>query len=173
MKVRFKKRTSKGTQVPKDGGTKNKLKNIVDEFKNIRTVELASIKSFFLEKIFWTFLGLIGIAWAFYFVPSNFQIWSENPSIKMEGDLTLSQLKYPAISITPSGSTKYAIAERLGNYLEPKKLPKNFRLVRNLLLKCAVVYKGEIEGRVTRAIDDRTYYDEYLSQCMGYYLKFD
>ena len=78
------------------------------ELKNVRTIELVCKNSFFLERLFWAILGVLGIAWAFYFVPHNFQVWNNNPSIKMQGDLDLSQIRYPSISITPSGTTKYA-----------------------------------------------------------------
>ena len=34
--------------------------------------------------------------------------------------MELSDLNYPAMTICPQGTTKNAIAERLGNYLDPK-----------------------------------------------------
>ena len=146
-----------------------KFLHLSKELKNVKTVELASKNSFFLERIFWAILGVIGIAWAFYFVPQNFQVWNNIPSIKMQGDLDLSQIRYPSISITPSGTTKYAIAERLGNYLDPKELPLNLRKVRNMFYKCAMLYKNgyatqfDISGT---AIADSYYFDDYYQLCL-------
>ena len=139
------------------------------ELKNVRTIELVCKNSFFLERLFWAILGVLGIAWAFYFVPHNFQVWNNNPSIKMQGDLDLSQIRYPSISITPSGTTKYAIAERVGNFLNPKELSLNLRKVRNLFYKCAMLYKNgyatqfDISGT---AIADSYYFDDYYQLCL-------
>ena len=146
-----------------------KFLNLSKELENVRTVQLACKNSFFLERLFWAILGVLGIAWAFYFVPQNFQVWNNIPSIKMQGDLDLSQIRYPSISITPTGTIKYAIAERIGNYLDPKDLSLNLRKVRNLFYKCAMLYKNgyatkfDISGTT---IADSYYYDDYFELCL-------
>ena len=50
----------------------------------------------------------------------------------------LSELKYPAMTVCSKDSVKYALAERLGNYLDPEKyLPEEFISLRAEFMKCA------------------------------------
>ena len=64
----------------------------------------------------------------------NVMIKDENPLIAIRGDIDLSEVEYPAITICSEQTTKYAFAERLGNYIDPdlelpdplKKLQKKF-----------------------------------------------
>ena len=149
-------------------GRKEKLKDMESEFKNIRTIELVCLKSSILEKILWISLGIIGIAWVIYFIPGNYQIWKENPSIKMQEDMQLSEIKYPAISILPSGIFKYAIAERLANYLDPKTLAANFRKLRTLLLKCSTMYMNGYASKAPNPsnLQDYHYWEDYYTNCL-------
>ena len=89
-----------------------KFKGFLNELKNVKTIGLAWIAENVLEKFFWAIIGLLGIAWGFYFIPSNIELWLTNPSILTRGDFNLSQIKYPAITINPSGIPKYAIVEQ-------------------------------------------------------------
>ena len=58
---------------------------------------------------------------------------NENPLIGRWVNIDLSEVEYPAITVCSEQTTKYAFAERLGNYLDPnvvlpnalKKLQKN------------------------------------------------
>ena len=55
-----------------------------------------------------------------------------------QGNADLSQINYPAITICSQSSSKYAIAERLSNFMDPsKELPPAFRTIRNEFLICA------------------------------------
>ena len=137
-----------------------KLRRLKDELKNIRTIELAYQKNLFLERIFWAVLGILGVAWAFYFVPSNLEVWKNNPSIVSKGNVDLSEIDYPAITIAPSGITKFAIAERLANYLKPEKIPKELNQIKSLLFKCAVLPKHDPASDT-----DFSYYKSTLSSC--------
>ena len=57
----------------------------------------------------------------------------------LKGEVHLSELKYPAITVCSKDSVKYALAERLGNYLDPEQdLPEEFISLRNEFMKCAV-----------------------------------
>ena len=64
----------------------------------------------------------------------NVMIKDENPLIAIRGDIDLSEVEYPAITICSEQTTKYAFAEQLGNYIDPdvelphplKKLQKKF-----------------------------------------------
>ena len=137
-----------------------KLGRLKDELKNIRTIELAHQKNLFLERIFWAVLGILGVAWAFYFVPSNLEVWKNNPSIVSKGNVDLSEIDYPAITISPSGITKFAVAERLANYVKPEKIPDELKQIRNLLFKCAVLTKENPSFDT-----DHRYYKSTKSRC--------
>ena len=45
-------------------------------------------------------------------------------------------LGYPAVTICPKVSTKYGIAERLGNYIDPNNLPEKILTLKKELFKC-------------------------------------
>ena len=65
----------------------------------------------------------------------------------IQGDVDKDLLKYPAITICPKVSTKYAIAERLGNYIDPNNLPKKVSLLKKELLKCYFDSPMEIDKK--------------------------
>ena len=50
--------------------------------------------------------------------------WELNASVLIQGDTDAIDLKYPAVTICPKVSTKYGIAEQLGNYIDPSNLPE-------------------------------------------------
>ena len=85
-----------------------------------------------VEVFLWISLGIAGIAWIMYIM--NMVIKDENPLTAIRGDIDLSDVDYPAITICSEQTTKYAFAERLGNYFDPelelpdplKKLQKRF-----------------------------------------------
>ena len=63
--------------------------------------------------------------------------WGESPSVLIQGNSDSTELKYPAVTICPKVSTKYAIAERLGNYIDPMNLPKELLALRHDFFMCA------------------------------------
>lgn len=137
-----------------------KSRELSDELKNIRSIELAYSSKNVVLMFVWTILGLIGIAWAFYLFPNNYDVWKHNPSIISKANLDLRQIDYPAISISVPGVTKYALAERLGNYIQPKKLPIQIRKLRNLLWKCSTPISSD------KINTDKEYYDYYIDNCV-------
>ena len=70
--------------------------------------------------------------WIIYFI--KLIIENENPLMGRSMNRDLSEVDYPAITICSEQTTKYAFAERLGNYIDPelelsdplKKLKKRF-----------------------------------------------
>ena len=75
-----------------------------------------------VEIFLWISLGILGITWILYIM--NVMIKDENPLLAIRGDIDLSEIEYPAITICSEKTTKYAFAERLGNYVDPElKLP--------------------------------------------------
>ena len=97
----------------------SRLQMIFDELRNITTVDLAYKAGCFLEKLLWVTIGIIGTIWAFVFIESQFELWNESPWLTTRAHVPLAQLQYPAITFCSDGATKYAIAERLGNYINP------------------------------------------------------
>ena len=96
------------------------LCNLLEGLKNgIGTLDLACKARNFVEKFIWVAIGVLGTVWAFYFIGKEILNWSTNPTIITQGNVELSDIEYPSITICPPGSTKFAMAERLGNYVDP------------------------------------------------------
>ena len=55
----------------------------------------------------------------------------------IQGNIEATDLKYPAVTLCPKVSTRYGIAERLGNYIDPLKLPKGLISLRHDYFMCA------------------------------------
>ena len=63
--------------------------------------------------------------------------WEASPSVLIRGNIETTDLKYPAVTVCPKVSTRYGIAERLGNYIDPSNLPKELLSVRHEYFMCA------------------------------------
>ena len=74
---------------------------------------------------------------AFVFSPKAIS-WGESPSVLTQGKIETTDLKYPAVTICPKVSTRYGIAERLGNYIDPLNLPKGLLSLRHDYFMCAI-----------------------------------
>ena len=111
---------AKSTDQPK----KSKFQNFVNELRSIKSIDLTYGGSNIIEKIWWSSMGIIGTIWAFYFVSFLILDWGKNPTFKQKGNFYLSNLKYPAMTLCSETSTKYAIVEQMGNYMDPENLPK-------------------------------------------------
>ena len=64
--------------------------------------------------------------------------WEKSPLVLIQDNIDEKLLKYPAVTICPKVSTKYGIAERLGNYIDPNKLPEKALLLKKELFKCKI-----------------------------------
>ena len=121
-----------------------KYNETLTEIKDIKTIGLACRAPSILEKFFWILLGSGGFGWSVYFISQQFFIWSENPLIIQKSDVELNEINYPAVTICPQYSTRYAIAERLGNYIDPKHMPKDllslFERMKMCPIKCSLKY---------------------------------
>ena len=90
------------------------------------------------------FTILSGTLWACIFITEQFRTWRENPKFITEGNVELSELDYPAVTICSEGSTMYGVAERLGNYLIPETdLPNELLSIRNQFFMCAITKSGK------------------------------
>ena len=90
------------------------------------------------------FTILSGTLWACIFITEQFRTWRENPKFITEGNVELSELDYPAVTICSEGSTMYGVAERLGNYLiHETDLPNELLSIRNQFFMCAITKSGK------------------------------
>ena len=114
--------------------TKVAVKNFWDEVQKISTVGFACTSKIFIEKLLWITLGVIGLVWISFVLTVQFQDWEENAGVLTKRNF---DLKYPAITICPKVSTKYAIVERLGNYIDPLNLPEKLLSLKEDVFLCA------------------------------------
>ena len=130
---------------------------LIDQFRQIASINYACQATNILEKILWATIFLIGMLYAIYFTA---QMFDGNSSIISRIDIKLSDLNYPAMTICPLGSTKYAIAERLGNYLNPDNLPLEWHELRKMLFDYIALQRQHDWS-------DERLKDEFASKC-GY-----
>ena len=82
------------------------------------------------EIFLWTSLGILGITWILHIM--SIMIKDENPLVSIRGDMKLSDIEYPAITICSEHTTKFAFAEQLGNYVDPdQELPHGLQKLRH------------------------------------------
>ena len=150
---------------------KQKLQHLFKEVKSIKAIDLACKGVNVFERLFWIIIGFTGFVWAFWFIPDQVQLWNDNPSIITKNNVELSDIEYPAITIAPPGSTKYAIAERLGNYLNPENIPDGASKMVNIYLKCLTIYKSATEISTTgiQTYSDQDFFDQYGAKCLFSY----
>ena len=104
------------------------FQDLKDELLNFRFLQLVKFTSYLAEKVFWIILALSGMVWFVYCMTNQFMIWNTNKTVISKASTKLSDLDYPALSICSKTAAKYGIAERLGNYIDPKKTLKNEHL---------------------------------------------
>ena len=116
------------------------LNQIKEEISNIRTIELAKNTRYVVEKILWILILIAGTLWFFYFMSFQFKIWSDSSTIKTKIKASLSDLDYPSITFCSKYANKYGVAERFGNYLDPKETINQEFLVwlRKTAINCTI-----------------------------------
>ena len=131
------------------------MEKVWKELRNITTIDLAFQAKNILEKTLWAIIGIIGTVWVFYFVGIQFKLWEQHPSLVTKIDYELADVSYPAITVCSKGSTKYAIAERLGNYIDSSK-----GRVKDFPVKLLLLYAASFTD-----FQDHYYYDECDTGC--------
>lgn len=116
--------------------------SINQELKSITTIDFTCKALNIVEKLLWISLATIGILWAAHFLPLI--VKDENPIVKTIMDKPLTLTEKPAITICPQGSTKFAIVERLGNFLSTKEeMPENIIEWQNMLAMCVSIFSKQ------------------------------
>ena len=137
-------------------GGRGRFRTVAEELKTIMFVDLACESKAFMEKLFWLALGTFGGIWLVYFMVLTIE--DDNPKTIMKSNLKINDVKYPGITICSEYSTKYAIAQRLGNYY-------NSHL--NLSDELTKIKDEILKKRVPKFQDD-TYWEEndYETGCI-------
>ena len=113
----------------------------INELKGIKSLDLVANAANVFEKIAWGAVFIAGILWAAYFLVNEFKSWHVNPSIISNSNMKLSEIPNPAITFCSQSSTKFAIAEQLGNYFNPSQnLSDEFLEIRNMFTKYSTKY---------------------------------
>ena len=111
-------------------------KMFTNELKGIKSFALVLKATNVLEIIFWGTIFIGGMIWAWILLFSEVQSWQGNPSVISNKHVKLSDIPIPAITFCSQSSTKFAIAERLGNYLSPdKNLPDELIEIREVMIQ--------------------------------------
>ena len=127
-----------------ENGALNQSQTYSEQWTKLFTNELKGIKSFdlvlkatnVLEIIFWGTIFIGGMIWAWIFLFSEVQSWQRNPSVVSNKNVKLSDIPIPAVTFCSQSTTKFAIAERLGNYLNPDDdLPDELIEIRDVMIK--------------------------------------
>ena len=108
--------------IPKKGPD---ISLLIDQMKAILSIKLISSSKSVLEKLFWISIAFGGTIYITYIVTNQISYWGENPVLKTTDIISLSRLELPAITFCHKGIQKFALAERLGNYIDcNKNIPK-------------------------------------------------
>ena len=111
---------------------------ILENLRGVITIRNFLDSKTIIERIFWVSLVIVGTLWAGWFVYYLSKEYAANQSITVKINAKLADVGNPAITVCTEGVAKYAIAERLGNYLDSTEdLPKPLKSLRATLLKCA------------------------------------
>ena len=137
------------------------------ELRNITTIGLAHKAANFLEKGLWAFIGITGTIWAFYFISHQFISFDQNASVLIQGNSEETKLKYPAITICPEVSTKYGIAERLGNYIDSDQLPERLLPLKREFFKSALSNKVLSPSEISKNYDDNEWIENSYDSGYG------
>ena len=134
---------------------KPKFKDLlIENLRSVTTIDLTIKSVVFLEKIFWTSIGIVGTLFAIYFFSIQIQTWKENPTIVTKGHIELSKLNYPAVTVCSKSSIKYGLAERLGNYIDNKsQLPNQLLFIRDKFQLCVLTNEMKEYFKIWKKFD--------------------
>ena len=122
---------------PKKGPDITPLK---EQLKAISTIELISSTKNVLEKFLWFFIALGGTIYISKVFINQLNYWVENPILVTKGSMPLTDAHLPAVTFCHKGMQKYALVERLVNFIDPgKNVPKEIVEIRNEAIKAQLM----------------------------------
>ena len=141
----------------------NKWRNIPGIFRGILFIDLTFKATNIVEKLVWLTIGLVGILWAGVFITNL--IIQRNTFTVRSSDKKLTDIKYPAMTICSKASTKFAIAERMGNYLNgnSEKLKHVLKI-----FAVAITFMSKHDSNETKLIYDKDCLNYYEEECKVY-----
>ena len=74
--------------------------------------------SLLIEKLIWITIGTVGTIYFAYLLVSQVNSWDENSVLVSLQQKSIDEIDFPALTFCTKSSTKYAIAERMGNVLD-------------------------------------------------------
>ena len=83
----------------------------------IVSLKQAIESAYFIEKLIWICMGTLGSIYFGYLLVSQVNSWDENSILVSHERKSINEIDFPAITFCTQKSTKYAIAERIGNSL--------------------------------------------------------
>ena len=137
-------------------------KNILGILRSVLFIDLTFKASNIVEKLIWLTIGLIGLLWASVFI-TNFVIEKNTFTIRST-NVQLSDLKYPAMTICSKASTKFAIAERMGNYLNGNS-EKLQHLLKIFAVAITLMSNSQNKKRATTLYNDGN--KPWFNPCFG------
>ena len=123
---------------------KNKINHkqkLLEQLDGVSTINFVSNAASIFEKLFWIVLALTGSAWILSVIVNQVIHWEDNPVIKTEDFVKLSDVKKPSITFCAKGLLDHGIMERMGNYIDPEKktlegtMELNSEMIKEALIK--------------------------------------
>ena len=137
--------------------------------KEIKTVGLTFKTQHIFEKLLWILIGVFGLGWSTYFILIQVFTWNESPLIIQKNYMKLDQIDYPGITICSQTSTRYSIAERLGNYINPQNIPTGLVNLQERMKMCPLQCTLTLEGKCFDNYDGNkktfTHRSYYMKKC--------
>ena len=96
--------------------------------------------SHLIERFIWICLGTLGSVYFGYLLVSQVNSWDENSILVSQQQKSIDEIDFPAITFCARTSTRYGIAERIGNTLD---LTSDFAKKQFLPLRNDFIKRGE------------------------------
>ena len=94
------------------------------------------------------------------------KLWEHGATVLIQGNSQKIDLKYPAVTVCPQYSSKYGIAERLGNYIDSDQLPERLLPLKREFFKSALSNKVLSPSEISNNYDDNKWIENsYDSGC--------
>ena len=97
-------------------------KQLSNQIKSFTTISFVINATSIFEKCFWLLIAISGTLWIGDVVLTQIDFWRENPTLITKGSKELFKLKTPTVTFCPNVMSEYTLAERLGNYIDPKEI---------------------------------------------------
>ena len=137
-----------------------KFQSLKEELLKIKTFELSVKSGFSIKSLFWLTIALLGTVWFCFFMTGQVRLWNENKIVISKAQIGLADLKNPSITLCSKRVNKVGVADRFGNYLNPKSKVDNKFLswIKKSAIKCAA-QKIEVD------MEEHNIKDELLQTC--------